>query len=52
MLASQEVLLDPIQVPLVSPHLRPGLWAAETNAGVTGVLYTWLRNLSAAFSRD
>ena len=52
MLASEDVLLDPVQVPLVSPHLRPGLWAAETNAGVTGVLYTWLRNLSTPFLGD
>jgi len=49
MLASEEVSLDPVHVPLVSPHLRPGLWAAETNAGITGVLYTWLRNLVAPF---
>jgi autoinducer 2 (AI-2) kinase len=31
--------------PLVSPHALPGLWAFETNAGATGVLYTWLRDL-------
>jgi sugar (pentulose or hexulose) kinase len=49
MMASEEVLLNQAHVPLVSPHLRPGLWAAETNAGVTGVLYTWLRNLATPF---
>jgi sugar (pentulose or hexulose) kinase len=32
--------------PLVSPHVRPGLWAFETNAGATGILYTWLRDLA------
>ena len=45
MLATEKPLLDPVHVPLVSPHLRPGLWAAETNAGVTGIFYTWLRDL-------
>ncbi len=47
MLAAHEAPIDPVNAPLVSPHLRPGLWAAETNAGVTGVLYTWLRNMAA-----
>lgn len=32
--------------PLVSPHALPGLWALETNAGATGSLYTWLRDLT------
>jgi sugar (pentulose or hexulose) kinase len=32
--------------PLVSPHALPGLWAFETNAGATGALYTWLRDLA------
>ena len=32
--------------PLVSPHALPGLWALETNAGATGILYTWLRDLA------
>jgi xylulokinase len=47
MLVCDEPLLDPIHAPLVSPHLRPRVWAAETNAGVTGMLYTWLRDLTA-----
>jgi xylulokinase len=49
MLVSDEPLLDSVNVPLSSPHLRSGLWAAETNAGVTGSLYTWLRDLVAPF---
>jgi sugar (pentulose or hexulose) kinase len=32
--------------PLVSPHALPRLWALETNAGATGTLYTWLRDLA------
>lgn len=51
MLTSEEVLLDPVHAPLVSPHLRPGLWAVETNAGITGILYTWLRDLAVPLAR-
>jgi sugar (pentulose or hexulose) kinase len=36
--------------PLVSPHLWPGLWAAETNAGATGIMYTWLRGVAGGAS--
>lgn len=38
--------------PLVSPHARPGLWAFETNAGATGILYTWLRDLPGQAQSD
>lgn len=31
--------------PWVSAHLWPGLWAMEMNAGATGMMYTWLRDL-------
>ena len=52
MLVAEEALPDPVHVPLVSPHLSPGLWAMETNVGITGVLYTWLRNIAAPFARE
>jgi xylulokinase len=39
---------DPQAGPLASPHVLPGLWALETNAGATGFLYTWLRDVIAA----
>jgi xylulokinase len=45
MLASAAPLLDPAHALLVSPHLRPQVWAVETNAGTTGILYKWLRDL-------
>jgi xylulokinase len=35
------------EAPLVSAHLRPGLFALETNAGETGVIYRWLAELGA-----
>ncbi len=44
--AGAPILGDPHAGPLVSPHVRPGLWALETNAGATGILYTWLRDLA------
>jgi sugar (pentulose or hexulose) kinase len=37
--------------PLVSPHVFAGRWANETNAGATGILYTWLRDLSGGPNR-
>jgi sugar (pentulose or hexulose) kinase len=52
MLVSDEALLDPVHVPLVSPHLRRGLWAMESNAGITGVLYTWLRDITVPIARE
>jgi sugar (pentulose or hexulose) kinase len=46
MLAStQPGIYDVHTGPLVSPHVLPGLWAEETNAGATGILYTWVRDL-------
>ncbi len=38
--------------PLVSPHAVAGLWALETNAGATGNLYTWLRDLMGGVASD
>jgi sugar (pentulose or hexulose) kinase len=43
MMTSDRPLFDPLRYPWVSPHLRPGLWAVETIAGHTGMLYKWLR---------
>jgi autoinducer 2 (AI-2) kinase len=37
-------LFDPLRYPWVSTHLRPGLWAVETNAGHTGMIYKWFRD--------
>jgi sugar (pentulose or hexulose) kinase len=34
--------VDPERHPWVSTHLRPDLWAAETNAGYTGMNFGWL----------
>lgn len=44
-LAAGEPRCDGELTPLVSAHLRPGLWALETNPGMTGMAYTWLRRL-------
>jgi xylulokinase len=44
-LTATEPLLDQEHEPLVSAHLRPGLWAMETNAGTTGLMYGWLREV-------
>lgn len=44
MMTSDRPLFDPLRYPWVSPHLRPGLWAVETIAGHTGMLYKWLRD--------
>jgi sugar (pentulose or hexulose) kinase len=44
-LAAAEPRTDPESAPLVSAHLRPGLWALETNPGLTGMAYTWLARL-------
>jgi xylulokinase len=38
---------DPHDGPFVSPHVVEGFWALETNAGATGFLYTWLRDVVA-----
>ncbi|GAB4537703.1 MAG: autoinducer-2 kinase [Anaerolineae bacterium] len=43
-MTSKQPIFDPLRYPWVSPHLRPGLWAVETNAGHTGMLYKWFRD--------
>jgi len=47
MMAADRPLFDPLRYPWVSTHLRPGLWAAETNAGHTGMVYKWFRDTFA-----
>jgi autoinducer-2 kinase len=37
-------LRDPLRFPWISTHLAPNLWAAETNAGHTGMIYKWFRD--------
>jgi sugar (pentulose or hexulose) kinase len=44
MLTTDRPLFDPLRYPWVSPHLQPGLWAVETIAGHTGMLYKWFRD--------
>jgi len=44
MMTTDRPLCDPLRYPWVSPHLRPGFWAVETNAGHTGMLYKWFRD--------
>jgi sugar (pentulose or hexulose) kinase len=44
MMTKDRPLFDPLRYPWVSPHLVPGLWAVETIAGHTGMLYKWLRD--------
>lgn len=44
MLATRQPFFDPLRYPWVSTNLDPGLWAVETNAGHTGMLYKWLRD--------
>ncbi|HXO07665.1 MAG TPA: FGGY-family carbohydrate kinase [Solirubrobacteraceae bacterium] len=47
MLAADEPTFgDPHSGPVISPHVRRGTWALETNAGATGIFYTWLRDLA------
>ena len=46
MLASADPPLDAVEQPVVSPHVFPGMWAAETNAGATGIRFTWLLGLA------
>jgi autoinducer 2 (AI-2) kinase len=52
MLTTNEPLSDPLRYPWVSTHLRPGLWAAETNAGHTGMIYKWFRDTFARAQVD
>jgi sugar (pentulose or hexulose) kinase len=44
MMTTDRPLFDPLRYPWVSPHLQPGLWAVETIAGHTGMLYKWFRD--------
>ena len=44
MMTADRPLFDPLRYPWVSPHLRSSLWAIETIAGHTGMLYKWLRD--------
>ena len=44
MMTTERPLFDPLRYPWVSPHLRSGLWAVETIAGHTGMLYKWFRD--------
>lgn len=44
MMTTDRPLFDPLRYPWVSPHLRPGLWAVEMNAGHTGMIYKWFRD--------
>jgi autoinducer 2 (AI-2) kinase len=43
-MTADQPLFDPLRYPWVSTHLRPGLWAIETNAGHTGMIYKWFRD--------
>jgi xylulokinase len=45
-LATRAPLFGTATTPLVSAHLRPGRWAAETNVGTSGAMLRWLRDLS------
>ena len=51
-LTTEEPLSDPLRYPWVSTQLRPGLWAAETNAGHTGMIYKWFRDTFAQTQVD
>jgi len=44
MMTTDRPVFDPQRYPWVSAHLRPGLWAVETNAGHTGMVYKWFRD--------
>jgi sugar (pentulose or hexulose) kinase len=45
-LTTGEPALDLAVRPLVSAHLRPGLFAAETNVSTSGSMLRWLRDLT------
>jgi sugar (pentulose or hexulose) kinase len=49
MLATVDPALDAVEQPVVSAHVFPGTWAAETNAGATGIRFTWLLGLAHEF---
>lgn len=44
MMTANRPLFDPLRRSWVSPHIFEGLWAVETNAGHTGMLYKWFRD--------
>lgn len=44
MMTTDRPLFDPLRRPWVSPHAMEGLWAVETNAGHTGMIYRWFRD--------
>ncbi len=46
-LATSEPRLDLAVRPLVSAHLRPGVFAAETNVSTSGSMLRWLRDTTA-----
>jgi xylulokinase len=46
MLAAAAPLVDAAEQPVVSPNVFPGGFAIETNAGATGIRFTWLRRLA------
>ena len=45
--ATNTPVQDPRRRPWVSTHLRPDLWAAETNAGYPGAMYDWVSHVLA-----
>jgi len=44
MMTTERPALDPLRRAWISPHLHPRLWAAEMNAGHTGMIYKWFRD--------
>jgi sugar (pentulose or hexulose) kinase len=44
MMTTNRPIFDPLRYPWVSPHLRSDLWAVETIAGHTGMVYKWFRD--------
>lgn len=45
-LSLSHVPADPLRHPWVSTHLLPHRWAAETNAGYTGMSFDWLAHMT------
>jgi sugar (pentulose or hexulose) kinase len=43
---------DPLRHPWVSTHLRPDLWAVETNAGYAGMMLDWLAAVTGSGVSD
>lgn len=42
---TERAILDPQRHPWVGPHVRPGTWALEGNAGYPGTVFAWLASL-------